>query len=193
MPMLTSTIAGCTPCVERARSAHSFTLVMSSHLMAQVLSKHFVIHGHIHGRTSFDSLLPFYFYLFLPVFLRLLPPQRAALRARQPDRHGKPVPLRQQGEWGRLRRLHFLHSFSNYLLDSNSIFSGRENEFRDIFLSHRTMRGTTFIFTRTWNTTHSLKFSSEMLPETMDQIETKTGVPKGQQAHCASKQTTCDT
>ena len=57
----------------------------------------------------FDSLLPFYFYLFLPVLLRLLPPLRAVLWARQPDRHGKPVLLRQQGEWGRLRRLHILH------------------------------------------------------------------------------------
>ena len=68
MTMLTSTIAWCTPCVERARRAHSFTLDVVSHLMAQVLSLFTTISIVIHGRTSFDSPLLFYFYLFLPVF-----------------------------------------------------------------------------------------------------------------------------
>ena len=48
--------------------------------------------------------------LSVPLCLFLLPPPlRTVLWARQPDRHGKPVLLRQQGEWGCLRRLHFPH------------------------------------------------------------------------------------
>ena len=45
-------------------------------------------------------LLPFYFHLFLPVLLRLLPPKRAVPWARQPDRHGKSTLLRRHWEWG---------------------------------------------------------------------------------------------
>ena len=47
----------------------------------------------------------------LPCLLLFLPPPalRAVLWARQPDRHGEPVLLRQQGEWRRLRRLHLPH------------------------------------------------------------------------------------
>ena len=44
------------------------------------------------------------------------------------------------------------------------------------------VRGKTNIFTKTWNKTYALKFSSKMLTdEIMDQIEMKTGVPKKQQ------------
>ena len=47
----------------------------------------------------------------LPCLLLFFPPPalRAVPWARQPDRHGKPVLLRQQGEWRRLRRLHLPH------------------------------------------------------------------------------------
>ena len=54
-------------------------------------------------------------FLFLPVppcLFLLPPPLRTVLWARQPDRHGKPVLLRQQGEWRRLRRLHLPHKKS---------------------------------------------------------------------------------
>ena len=68
MTMLTSTIAWCTPCVERARRAHSFTLDVVSHLVAQDLSLA-ISHLHSHPWAHFlDSPLPFYFYLFFPVF-----------------------------------------------------------------------------------------------------------------------------
>ena len=50
--MLTSTIAWCTPSVERARRAHSSTPGDFTLQLAQVLSKHFAIHGHIHGALS---------------------------------------------------------------------------------------------------------------------------------------------
>ena len=52
MTMLTPTIAWCTPCVERARRVTPHTS------LAQVLSKHFVIHGHIHGAFSLIRPLP---------------------------------------------------------------------------------------------------------------------------------------
>ena len=68
MTMLTSTIAWCTPCVERARRAHSFTLDVVSHLIGSSPES---CHNHLHShpwRTLFDSLLPFYFHLFFPVF-----------------------------------------------------------------------------------------------------------------------------
>ena len=50
----------------------------------------------------------------LPCLLLFLPPPalRAVLWARKPDRHGKRVLLRQQGEWRRLRRLHLPHRTS---------------------------------------------------------------------------------
>ena len=66
--MLTSTIVWCTPCVERARRAHFFTVDVVSHLIGSSPES---FHNHLHShpwRTLFDSLLPFYFYLFFPVF-----------------------------------------------------------------------------------------------------------------------------
>ena len=68
MTMLTSTIAWCTPCVELACRGHSFTLDVVSHLIGSSPESF-----HIHPWSSswctlFDSFLPFYFYLFLPVF-----------------------------------------------------------------------------------------------------------------------------
>ena len=60
---------------------------------------------------------PFLLPPFLPVFHRILPPLRAVLRARQPDRHGKPALLRQQGDWGRPRRPHFPHRLRAQLRD----------------------------------------------------------------------------
>ena len=67
MTMVTSTIAWCTPCVERARRAHSFTLDVVSHLMAQDLSL-IICHRSYPWAHLLDSPLPFYFYLFFPVF-----------------------------------------------------------------------------------------------------------------------------
>ena len=67
MTMLTSTIAWCTPCVERARRAHSFTLDVVSHLIGSSPES---FHNHLHSHPwahLYDSHLPFYFYLFLPV------------------------------------------------------------------------------------------------------------------------------
>ena len=110
MTMLTSTIAWCTPCVERARRAHSSTPddVISHLILAQVLSLIITISipSMAHSPWFDLSLLPL---LFLPVLLRLLPPPRAVPWARQPDRHGKSALLRRHWEWGRLRRLHFPH------------------------------------------------------------------------------------
>ena len=56
MTMLTSTIAWCTPCVERARRAHSFTLDVVSHLITQVFSLVITISTVIHGHTSLTRL-----------------------------------------------------------------------------------------------------------------------------------------
>ena len=68
--MLTSTIAWswCTPCVQRARRAHSFTLDVVSHLIGSSPESFHIHPWSSSWRTLFDSLLPFYFYLFLPVF-----------------------------------------------------------------------------------------------------------------------------
>ena len=60
------------------------------------------------------SLLPL---LFLPVLLRLLPPQRAVPWARQPDRHGKSALLRRRKEWGHLERL--FHEPKSMWLDNS--------------------------------------------------------------------------
>ena len=68
MTMLTSTIAWGALCVERARRAHSFTLDVVSHLIG---SRSESCHNHLHSHPwahLFDSPLPFYFYLFFPVF-----------------------------------------------------------------------------------------------------------------------------
>ena len=82
--------------------------------LAQVLSNHIVISmsSMAHSLWLDLSLLPL---LFLPVFLRLLPPQRAVPWARQPDRHGKSALLRRHWEWGRLGRLPLLHRNSELL------------------------------------------------------------------------------
>ena len=63
----TTTRATCTS-PERARRAHSSTLHVISHLIGSSSESH---HNHLHShpwRTLFDSLLPFYFHLFFPVF-----------------------------------------------------------------------------------------------------------------------------
>ena len=63
MTMLTSTIAWCTPCVERARRAHSSTLGVISHLIGSS-SESFHNHLHtIHGAPSLTRLS----LLLLPV------------------------------------------------------------------------------------------------------------------------------
>ena len=66
MTMLTSTIAWCTPCVERARRAHSFTLDVVSHLIGSSPES---CHKHLHSHPwahLLASPLPFYFHLFFP-------------------------------------------------------------------------------------------------------------------------------
>ena len=68
MTMLTSTIAWCTPCVERARRAHSSTLDVVSHLSGSSPESFHIHPWSSSWRTLFDSLLPFYFHLFFPVF-----------------------------------------------------------------------------------------------------------------------------
>ena len=58
------------------------------------------------------------------------------------------------------------------------------------------IRGKTYIFIKTWNKTHALKFNSKVLTdEIIDQIETKTGVPKKQQrnTHQSKQRTTQQT
>ena len=69
MTTFTQTLAWCTSCTELARRAHSFTPGdVVSHLIGSSPES---CHNHLHShpwRTLFDSLLPFYFYLFLPVF-----------------------------------------------------------------------------------------------------------------------------
>ena len=62
---VTSTIAWCTPCVERARRAHSFTLDVVSHLIGSSPESFHIHPWSSSWRTLFDSLLLFYFYLFL--------------------------------------------------------------------------------------------------------------------------------
>ena len=84
-----------------------FSFLFKQHLMAQVLSPFIVIHGHTHGSLWLDlSLLPL---LFLPVFLRLLPPQRTVPWAPLHEGHGKPALLRCRREWGHPERLHLSH------------------------------------------------------------------------------------
>ena len=68
MTTLTSTVAWCTPCVGRARRAHSFTLDVVSHFFGSSPES---FHNHLHSHPwvhLLDSPLPFYFYLFFPVF-----------------------------------------------------------------------------------------------------------------------------
>ena len=56
MTMLTSTIAWCTPCVERARRAHSFTLDVVSHLTGSSPES---FHNHLHAIHGAHSLIRF--------------------------------------------------------------------------------------------------------------------------------------
>ena len=108
MTMLTSTNAWCTPC---ALSVHVERTVShcddTSHLIGSSPEETLCHPRSYPWCVLIDSTSPF--FLFLPVILRLLPPQRAVLWPRQPDRHGKPVLLRQQGEWGHPERLPLLH------------------------------------------------------------------------------------
>ena len=106
----TTTRATCTS-LEHGRRArtfvHLFILSHTSWLKIWVLSFH--LHSHPWSHLL-ESLLLFNFHLSHPCLLLFLPPPalRAVLWARQPDRHGKPVLLR-QGEWRRLRRLRLPH------------------------------------------------------------------------------------
>ena len=71
-------------------------------------------HLHSHPWAHFlASLLLFYFHLSLSSSFLPPPALRAVHWARQPDRHGKLVLLRQQGEWRRLRRLHLPRNLFN--------------------------------------------------------------------------------
>ena len=56
MTMLTSTLAWCTPCVERARRAHSFTLDVVSHLIGSSPES---CHNHLHVIHGAPSLTRF--------------------------------------------------------------------------------------------------------------------------------------
>ena len=62
------------------------------------------IHGKIHGALSLIRPLPSSFTLPFS-FLRLLPPPRAVLWVRQPDRHGKFALFRCKWEWGHPERV----------------------------------------------------------------------------------------
>ena len=75
MTTLISTIARRTTCIESVRTAHLFhscdCLTLHIPWLKFWAHSHFHLHGHP-WRTLFDSLLPFYFHLFLlsiPVFL----------------------------------------------------------------------------------------------------------------------------
>ena len=100
-------------------------------------------------RTLFDSFLPFYFYLFLLFLFRLLPLLRAVLWARQPDRHGNPVLLRQQGEWGRLRRLHLPHT---KLTDNCAWCTERPIRKAALDYSYKSLRTSSVPRSKTWKT-----------------------------------------
>ena len=73
MTMLTSTIAWCTPCVGRARRAHSSTLDVISHLIGSSSES---LHDHLHTIHGAPSLARFSLSTstFLPVLHRLLLP-----------------------------------------------------------------------------------------------------------------------
>ena len=64
--MLTSTLAWCTPFVERARGAHSFTLDVVSHLIGSSPES---IHNHLHTIHGAPSLIRFFFLYFYNMFL----------------------------------------------------------------------------------------------------------------------------
>ena len=104
MTILTSTIAWCTPCVERARWAHSFTLDVVSHLIGSSPESFHIHPWSSSWRTLFDSFLLFYFYLFLPVFSFYFLHSELYPELDNPIVMESLCLLRQQGEWGRLRR-----------------------------------------------------------------------------------------
>ena len=79
----------------------SYIIPSSDQDMDDVTLGKLLIEAHRGQADYFVPEVPFYFHLFFPIFSFSL------LHARQPDRHGKPVLLRQQGEWRRQRRLHF--------------------------------------------------------------------------------------
>ena len=96
MTMLTSTISCCTPCVERARRAHSFTLDVVSHLIG---SNPESFHNHLHTIHGAPSLTRF--SLSTSTCPSLSFPSTSSTPSwtqSSTDRHGKPVLLRQQGE-----------------------------------------------------------------------------------------------
>ena len=116
MTTFTQTLAWCTSCGELAHSAHSCTwwCRITPHLGSSPESFH--IHPWSSWRTLFDSH-PFSTSTCSPVSFPSTSSTPTVLWARQPDRHGKPVPLRQQGERGRLRRLHSPHRLWAQLRD----------------------------------------------------------------------------
>ena len=121
----TPTIAWCT-CTESARTAHLFHSCDCLTLHIPWLKSWAL--SYLHPWPSswcvlLDSTSPFFFYLFLlsvtvfllllslflPVLLRLLPPQRAVPWAPLHEGHGKPAPFHGQREWGHPERLHLSH------------------------------------------------------------------------------------
>ena len=117
MTMLTSTIAWCTPCVERARRAHSFTLDVVSHLIWLKIWGLIICHPRSYPwRTLFDSLLPFYFYLS-SLSLPSTSCTPSCTLSSTTRSSWKLVLLRQQGEWRRLGRLHLPHRLWAQLRD----------------------------------------------------------------------------
>ena len=75
MTTFTQTLAWCTSCAELAHSAHSFTTGdVISHLIGSSPEQTLCRPRSYPWAHLFDSLLPFYFHLFLPVLLHLLPP-----------------------------------------------------------------------------------------------------------------------
>ena len=108
----TATRATCTSLEHalRARNlCHTSFILSHMHLMAQVWVSSLVIHVHVRFSLSstFSSSTSICPSPPLPLLLPL-PAPRAAHWARQPDRHAKPAPLREQGEW---RRPHLPHRF----------------------------------------------------------------------------------
>ena len=92
----TTTRATCTS-PERARGAHSFTLDVVSHLFGSRSESHHLSSTVICMSASPWVDSPLLLPPLLPCLLFLPPPAlRVAPWARQPDRHGKPVLLRQQ-------------------------------------------------------------------------------------------------
>ena len=96
MTTFTQTLAWCTSCAELAHSAHSCT-------PGDVISHLIWLKSRVFSQSSMVIIMAHPLWLVSPFLLRpvppcpfrLLPPLRAVLWARQPVRHGNPVPLRQ--------------------------------------------------------------------------------------------------